>query len=323
MASIGRAALVFGTGVGASSIYYQPEALKSIYPPLYDSFVNAKRGVSSNDLDRQFEELRRLISKQDQTSVVVVPSSQNTSSYLFYTIGAGGIIAGYLYWRGYTWQDVAYVSKSAFTAAVQQLENGIEVVSVAVERTKEELRRRIDEVSEDLKRRLGQVSDSVEATRDEVATVASDVAVVQNSLTRLENTVGDFHDQTQSKLDYTGRGIYLLVRFISENMRQGSTPSLWNELVEFVGLRNPQAEVGNGAPVPSSSPAVGTNSAPFLLRRTSSASSVASLVGDKAVRGNSSVSERPRPTAPSSIPGCISSRIAKTQSAQPEVPALV
>uniref|UniRef100_A0A7S3PHN5 DUF1664 domain-containing protein n=1 Tax=Aplanochytrium stocchinoi TaxID=215587 RepID=A0A7S3PHN5_9STRA len=250
-------------GLGALTIVNNPDGLNGVVQNLGSFALNSiarpggstpvQMDVALQPLSQQMLELSSEVARlraQGQMHTVYHAGQGGMSWYTIATVG--GVTTATLYFMGYSWNDVMYVTKRVLKDAVEQLEEGLDQVGVALETTKRELSYKIglledkmDETRHSLEEKLeAQVGD----VKRELAGVGDDVKIVANMQGKVQTVVEDLETQMQtlghkiehssSQLSRANHGIYLLCNVVAENIggkkKDGRDIStLYDELVSF------------------------------------------------------------------------------------------
>jgi len=138
-------------GLGALTIVNNPDGLSGVAQSVGSFALNslAQSGngnyhhgqvdTALQPLSQQMIELSNEVARlRSQGQIQVYHAGQNGISW--YSIATvGGVTTATLYYMGYSWNDVMYVTKRVLKDAVEQLEEGLEQVGVALDNTKREL----------------------------------------------------------------------------------------------------------------------------------------------------------------------------------------
>ena len=138
---------------------------------------------------------------QAQPTVVHVNAGGGTSWRTLALVG--GASAALLTWmrcKGYTWEDVAYVTQHTFRESVAALEEGLEVTAGAIDATREHLRAKIAEVEQQLAEATQGLHRHIE---EQVGAARSDIADVRETLRATDEALQQVYDDmaTETQVD--------------------------------------------------------------------------------------------------------------------------
>ena len=107
----------------------------------------------------------------------------------------GGASVGFVAWlryRGYTWENIAYVTQNAFHESVETLEQGIDGATMAIEATREHLRAKIGEVEQQLTEATDGLHRHIE---EQVGAARADIGDVRQALAETDEALQQVHDE--------------------------------------------------------------------------------------------------------------------------------
>ncbi|KAL8138127.1 hypothetical protein V2J09_004128 [Rumex salicifolius] len=144
------------------------------------------------------QEVRQLASSSRQITVLNGGSGQSGYSSLILPVGAVGAIGyGYMWWKGFSFSDLMYVTKRNMANAVSNLTKNLESVSDALAKTKRHLTQRI----ENLDGKVDDVKEMTKLIKGDVSNVRVDLSRIGVELYDLKNTVYNLDDRICSLED--------------------------------------------------------------------------------------------------------------------------
>lgn len=163
-------------------------------------------------------------------SVTVVHTGSNTgSTFTSFVIPAAVVGAagyGYMWWRGFSWGDVMYVTRKNMNNAVAGVGKQLEHVSAALQSTKRHLTQRLDSVTrtlDDSVAMTGLIKDQVYEVKGEVERSVYEIETVQRQIEGLEVKM----DAVTEKQNFANQGIMILIRCVDRlNLLNGQQPEL-------------------------------------------------------------------------------------------------
>eukprot|EP00250_Pteridium_aquilinum_P002036 c12244_g1_i1 orf=36-1178(+) len=156
-------------------------------------------------------------------------SSQNNSlaSYIIPIAVVGAAGYGYMWWKGWSFSDIMYVTKRNMANAVSSFTNQLEQVSAAVAAAKKHLAQRMEKLNDKLdeqKEITGAIKFEVSEVRENLAQMGMDIESVQ----RLVEGLGSKIDNIEGKQDLTNAGVVYLCQFV-----QGLAGAQKPELLQY------------------------------------------------------------------------------------------
>jgi len=142
-------------------------------------------------------------------------NSQNgiTTSLLVPAAALGALGYGYMWWKGLSFSDIMYVTKSNMANAVSNLTKHLEHVSDALAATKRHLSQRIENLD-------GKLDDQVEISKlikDEVTDIRGDLSQIGYDLDALQRMVSGLDGKIcslEDKQDIANKGVSYLCNFV-------------------------------------------------------------------------------------------------------------
>jgi len=218
---IGLTKIVFLVGAGyTGTILLKNSKLSEILGELQNLAKGLENsGDSANDTDPIAAQVRwlaqevRQLANTRQITVLNGSSGQTDISSLILpaaTLGALGY--GYMWWKGLSISDLMYVTKRNMAAAVANLNENLQSVTVALENAKKHLLQRVQNID-------GKIDEQRELSKsimNEVHNARGDFVIVNSQLNQLTDTVKNLEgkmsefDKTQT---LTLMGVDYLVQF--------------------------------------------------------------------------------------------------------------
>ncbi|KAH7858130.1 hypothetical protein Vadar_020302 [Vaccinium darrowii] len=161
-------------------------------------------------------EVRQLASARNTFNVTGAVGSFNTGiipPLLVPAAALGALGYGYMWWKGLSFSDLMYVTKSNMANAVSNLTKHLEHVSDALAATKRHLTQRIENLD-------GKLDDQVEISKlikDEVTDVRGDLSQIGYDLDALQRMVSGLDGKIcslENKQDFANKGVLYLCNFV-------------------------------------------------------------------------------------------------------------
>jgi hypothetical protein len=117
--------------------------------------------------------------------------------------GASAAFVSWMRYKGYTWEDVAYVTQHTFRESVATLEEGLEATAGAIETTRAQLRAKIGEVEQQLAEATDGLHRHIDGTEEQVGAARADIADVRETLRATDEALQQVHDDmaTESQVE--------------------------------------------------------------------------------------------------------------------------
>ncbi|XP_024394764.1 uncharacterized protein [Physcomitrium patens] len=161
------------------------------------------------------EELRNLASSSGTVTVVQSGSGSGTSFTSFIlpaaVVGAAGY--SYMWWRGFSFGDIMYVTRKGMNNAVTGMGKQLDQVSAALSSTRKHMNQRLDSVSSKLDDSVvvtGLIKDQVEEVK---GTVGRSIYEIGNVNRKMED-LGVKISEVQESQNFANQGIILLVEWV-------------------------------------------------------------------------------------------------------------
>jgi hypothetical protein len=193
---LGTATAAAAAGVTAATVATDPNSLTA---QLVRLKVEQALGAANESSARAAGQVPP--QAQPHPTVVHVNAGGGTSWRTLALVG--GASAALLTWmrcKGYTWEDVAYVTQHTFRESVATLEEGLEATAGAIEATREQLRAKIADVEQQLAEATDGLHRHIE---EQVGAARSDIADVRETLRATDEVLQQVYDDmaTETQVD--------------------------------------------------------------------------------------------------------------------------
>ncbi|CAA6670150.1 unnamed protein product [Spirodela intermedia] len=159
---------------------------------------------------RLAQEVRDLTLSRPITIVNGHPSpSGNLGSYVLPAAALGAMGYCYMWWKGWSFSDVMFVTKNNMSNAVASVSKQLEQVSAAVSSTRRYLTQRLEILNEkvdDQAETSKVILNEVNEVKSDLSQIGFDIEAIHNMVTDLEGKVG----LIESKQEYVNAGIWYL-----------------------------------------------------------------------------------------------------------------
>lgn len=161
------------------------------------------------------QELRNLASSSGTVTVVQTGSGSGISitSFILPAAMVGAASYGYIWWKGFSFSDIMYVTRKSMNNAVAGVGKQLEHVSAALSSTRKHMNQRLDDVSNKLNDSVvitGLIKDQVEEVK---GTVERSIYEIENVNRKMEG-LGLKIDEVQESQNFANQGIYLLIEWV-------------------------------------------------------------------------------------------------------------
>ncbi|XP_052184815.1 uncharacterized protein LOC127796619 [Diospyros lotus] len=225
---IGFSKILILVGAGyTSTVLFQNGKLSDVLGDI-QSLVKGfeKKGNSSSEGDsdhsdaiasqvrRLAMEVRQLASAR-QITVLNGNSGQigDITSLIVPAAALGALGYGYMWWKGFSFSDLMYVTKRNMANAVSNLTKHLEHVSEALAATKRHLTQRIENLDGKLDEQVGiskLIKNEVTDVRTDLSQIGYDLDALQRMVSCLDGKIGSLED----KQDFANMGVLYLVNFV-------------------------------------------------------------------------------------------------------------
>lgn len=213
--------ILAGAGL-TGSIILNNGRLSAILAELQELMKGANQvEVSSNHYDptilaAQIRRLSQEVRELTLSKPVAVYNGETTSSgltsYILPAAAIGAMGYCYMWWKGWSFSDVMFVTKQNMASAVAGVSSQLEQVTSALAIAKKHLTQRLENLD-------GKVNEQIEASKhikDEVNEVRTDLSQIGYDLESIHQMVSGLEGKIElieSKQDVTNAGIYYLSQF--------------------------------------------------------------------------------------------------------------
>lgn len=204
---------------------------------------NSDNAAIQAQILRLAQEVRQMYGGRHIT--VVNGSDQNSrlTSYIvpIAVVGAAGCC--YMWWKGWSFSDIMYVTKRNMANAVSSFTQQLEQVSAAITSAKKHLTQRLEKLNfklDEQKEVTGAIKSEVGEVRETLAQMGIDIGSVQ----RLVEGLGTTIDSIEGKQDLTNAGVVYLCHFV-QGLAGAHKPELLQATPGKARLeRSPSAALG-------------------------------------------------------------------------------
>ncbi|XP_072986491.1 uncharacterized protein [Typha latifolia] len=157
-------------------------------------------------------------------------SSGNLSSYIVPAAAVGAMGYCYMWWKGWSFSDVMFVTKRNMANAVASVSQQLEQVSTALAATKRHLTQRLENLDGKLdeQREISKViMNEVDGVKSSLSQIGFDIESIQNMVAGLEGKIG----LLENKQDMANAGIWYLCQ-IAGGIKDGVNSKFFKEAGE-------------------------------------------------------------------------------------------
>ncbi|KAL9995542.1 hypothetical protein Hdeb2414_s0009g00306451 [Helianthus debilis subsp. tardiflorus] len=175
----------------------------------------------AGQIRRLATEVRQLASAR-QVTVFDGGSSVDAASLVVPAAALGTVGYGYMWWKGLSFSDLMFVTKSNITNAVSSLKNNLEQVSDAIAAAKKHLTQRVENLDGKLDKQV-EISKSIQS---EVTDVRDDLNQLDYNLDSLREMVSGIDGKImtlEEKQEFARRGVQYLCNKFDGNMISSNT----------------------------------------------------------------------------------------------------
>ncbi|KAL3834932.1 hypothetical protein ACJIZ3_009668 [Penstemon smallii] len=177
-------------------------------------------------------EVRHMASSKQITVLNGNAGQSNLTSLVVPAAALGTLGYAYMWWKGFSFSDLMYVTKHSMVTAVANLTKHLDHVSEAISATKRHLTQRIENLD-------GKLDDQVEISkliRSEVNDVRDDLSQLGFDLDELQRIVSGLDGKLlslESKQEFANAGVMYLCNVV--NGRKVKMPDMLQDQVKVVG----------------------------------------------------------------------------------------
>lgn len=242
-AGIGLSRLLLIVGAGyTGTIVLRNGRLSEILAEL-QSVLNEKSGEKSgSDSDhsdaiasqvrRLAMEVRQLASARPITVVNGAGNSGNLTALIVPAATLGALGYGYMWWKGLSFSDLMYVTKSGMANAVSNMTKHLEQVSSALAAAKRHLTQRIENLDgklDEQKEISREIKNEVTDARGKITNIGFELNSLQELVCGLDGKI----NAIEYKQKFTCEGVMYLCQFVQEN--GGGKPDFMQDVPKLTG----------------------------------------------------------------------------------------
>ncbi|GAV85040.1 DUF1664 domain-containing protein [Cephalotus follicularis] len=176
-------------------------------------------------------EVRQLASAR-QITVLNGNSGGNLTALVIPAATLGALGYGYMWWKGFSFSDLMYVTKRNMSAAVSNLTKHLENVSDALSKAKEHLTQRIEGLDDkmELQNKISkEIRDSVSDANSNISRIEYDLEDLQKMVSGLDGKI----DKLEYKQDVANIGVLYLCNFVDG--KRGKMPDVLKDQLKLSG----------------------------------------------------------------------------------------
>ncbi|URE14144.1 hypothetical protein MUK42_12609 [Musa troglodytarum] len=180
------------------------------------------------------KEIRDLTISRPVTIVNGDTTTGGLTSYIMPAAAIGALGYCYLWWKGWSFSDVMFVTKRNMASAVANVSKQLEQVSAALAATKRHLTQRLENLDgklDEQKEMSKCIMNEVNEVKTDLSQIGFDIESIQNMITGLEGKIG----LLENKQDMTNAGIYYLCQFAG-GIKDGLNAKFYQEASEKLQL---------------------------------------------------------------------------------------
>uniref|UniRef100_A0A0C9S789 TSA: Wollemia nobilis Ref_Wollemi_Transcript_9443_1549 transcribed RNA sequence n=1 Tax=Wollemia nobilis TaxID=56998 RepID=A0A0C9S789_9CONI len=173
---------------------------------------------------RLAQEVRQLASSRSITVVNGSGQSGSLASYLMPIVAFGAIGYGYMWWKGWSFSDVMFVTKRNMSNAVASMTKQLDQFSTALAATKRHLTQRIENLDgkmDEQKEISKLIKNEVVEVREDLSQIGFDIDAIQKMVAGLEGKIETLED----KQDFANAGVWYLCQFVG-GTKDGRVPEV-------------------------------------------------------------------------------------------------
>uniref|UniRef100_A0A7N0TBI2 DUF1664 domain-containing protein n=1 Tax=Kalanchoe fedtschenkoi TaxID=63787 RepID=A0A7N0TBI2_KALFE len=185
-----------------------------ISPEKYDTALLAAQ------IRQLAHEIRELSTSNPITILNGNSSSSGITNYIVPAAAVGAMGYCYMWWKGWSFSDVMYVTKQNMKTAVESVSKQLENVSEAVATTRKQLSKKLENLDwrvEEQRQLTDKISDNVTTVSVNLSQIGNDVEMIQRMVAGLEVKL----EVLEGKQDLTNSGLWYLCQ-TAEGFKDGS-----------------------------------------------------------------------------------------------------
>ncbi|XP_039119949.1 uncharacterized protein LOC120256315 [Dioscorea cayenensis subsp. rotundata] len=192
-----------------------------ISPGRYDATVLAAQ------IRQLAQEVRDLTLSRPVTILNGESSSGGLSSYIMPAAAVGAMGYCYMWWKGWSFSDVMFVTKRNMANAVSNVSKQLEQVSAALASTKRHLSHRLEKLDwklDEQKETSKLIMNEVDGVKTDLSQIGFDIESIQKMVLGLEGKIGVL----EHKQDMTNAGVWYLCQ-VAGSIKDGLTANFFQE----------------------------------------------------------------------------------------------
>lgn len=192
-----------------------------ISPDRYDASILAAQ------IRQLAQEVRDLTLSRPVTIVNGESSSGGLASYIMPAAAVGAMGYCYMWWKGWSFSDVMFVTKRNMANAVTNVSKQLEQVSAALASTKRHLSHRLENLDwklDEQKETSKLIMNEVNGVKTNLSQIAFDIESIQKMALRLEGKIGVL----EHKQDVTNAGVWYLCQ-VAGGIKDGLNAKCFQE----------------------------------------------------------------------------------------------
>ncbi|XP_042023788.1 uncharacterized protein LOC121771061 [Salvia splendens] len=158
-------------------------------------------------------------------------SSGSYASYILPAAAAGAMGYCYMWWKGWSFSDMMYVTKHNMANAVASVSKQLDNITDALASTKRHLTKRLENLDwkVDEQREISKlIANDVSDVRSNLNQIGCDIGLIHEMVSGLEGKL----DLLESKQDMTNSGLWYLCQ-VADNIKDGQT----SKVIQDVGAK--------------------------------------------------------------------------------------
>ncbi|XP_058070780.1 uncharacterized protein LOC131219575 isoform X2 [Magnolia sinica] len=165
-------------------------------------------------------------------------SNGNLSSYIMPAAAIGAMGYCYMWWKGWSFSDVMFVTKKNMANAVASVSKQLEQVSAALASTKRHLTQRLENLDgklDEQKEISKVIMNEVDDVRSDLSQIGFDIELIQKIVSGLEDKIGVLED----KQDFANAGVWYLCQ-IAGGIKDGLNTKFFQDYSAKLPLNHPK-----------------------------------------------------------------------------------
>lgn len=252
---IGLSKIIILIGAGyTGSIMMKNGRLSDILGELQTLLKKSEDESESDYSDALAAQVRRLATEVRQLASARPITIMNGDSSQMGTIASlampaaalGALGYGYMWWKGLTFTDLMYVTKSNMANAVSSMTKHLEQVSAALAATKRHLTQRIENLDgklDEQKEISKLIKNEVTDVRTDLSQIGFDLEALQKMVCGLDGKINTLED----KQDFANAGVWYICQFLG-GAKDGKLPEFLQRLPKPTNKRAFLGSMETGSP---------------------------------------------------------------------------